>query len=301
MVLDCVGLTGATGMLGRHLVAYLKSNGIKLVKVSRASSRGVSSWNLANWLSFDELDSLFPQINAIVHCGAMVNTDLSVDEGIMFNANVRSTLNIGNWALARNLPMVYISGAIVYKNPYALRQDESSKTGWSGLGGFYGLTKLLAEDTVSRLRQKGLNVAILRPTSIYGFGLPKDKLVNRFLVKANSNDILEINEPINDGFDLIHASDVASLTLAVLKSRCWKTLNAASSATVTLRELAEACVSITSGGKVSVKGKSLSNKRPQVMYSLDNSRAYKHLNWSPRIGIYEGLNMLDSGKLLPKD
>ena len=38
------------------------------------------------------------------------------DEGTAFNANVRSSLNLGLWAIERQVPIVYVSGAIVYKD-----------------------------------------------------------------------------------------------------------------------------------------------------------------------------------------
>ena len=298
MVLDRVGLTGATGMLGRHLFANLNAEGIEVIRVSRIADDGVAEWNLAKWLTHDELDLLFPHIDAVVHAGALVKPIGEVDEGVMYNANVRASLNLGQWALSRDIPMVHISGAIVYENPYAFMQDESSVTGWSGLGGFYGFTKLLAEDMILRLRQKGLKVALLRPTSIYGDGLDKERMVQRFLSTARDNGVIEIDEPISDGFDLVHAADVASLALVALKGECWKTLNVSSSDSVSVSELAQACVDVAGGGRIAVKGKPLPNTQPKVMYSLDNSRVYDHLAWSPVIGIHKGLSMLLKGQYI---
>lgn len=296
MVLDRVGLTGANGMLGRHLNAALNAEGIYVSKVSRIADDGVAEWNLAKWLTHEELDLLFPNVDAVVHAGALVKSEGEIEEDLMYNANVRATLNLAQWALDRDIPLVHISGAIVYENPFALMQVETAKTGWSGLGGFYGLTKLLAEDILLRLRQKGLKLALLRPTSIYGEGLDKAKMVSRFLSTAKDNGVIEIQEPITDGFDLVHAADVSSITLAALKGKCWKTLNVSSSGSISVVELAQACLDVAGSGRIAIKGKSFPDTPGKIMYSLDNSRAYNDLNWFPVIDIHKGLSMLLEGQ-----
>ena len=169
MVLSSIALTGASGMLGRHVVAALAAAGFQVIACSRHKEWGTALsearvWDLTQWRSFDELDELFKGARAIVHAGAMVpKAEGPLDEGRMFDANVRACLNLGEWALARSVPVVHISGAIVYVEPDRQGIDETAPTGHSGLGGFYGLTKLLAEDIFRRLRERGLQVAILRP------------------------------------------------------------------------------------------------------------------------------------------
>ena len=95
---------------------------------------------------------------------------------------------LGLWALTRDIPLIYISGGISYYDPHATNISEDAELGWSGLGGCYGLSKLLGEDALKRLRKRGLKLAILRASSIYGAGMKSNKVISRFIENA-VNDI----------------------------------------------------------------------------------------------------------------
>ena len=53
MVLNKIGITGATGMLGRHIRATLEEAGSQVVAVSREKDtiQKVAGWNLKDWQS----------------------------------------------------------------------------------------------------------------------------------------------------------------------------------------------------------------------------------------------------------
>lgn len=298
MVLGKVGLTGATGMLGGHIYAALESAGIEVIPTSRAARECFTKWDLCDWLTHDEFDVIFPGVDAIVHAGASVNFPGEMSDACLFDVNVRACLNLGRWALTRNIPIIYISGAIVYKDPHALLQRESANTGWNGLGGFYGFSKLLAEDVMLRLRQQGLNIAILRPTSIYGKNLNKEKLVQRFLGSAVSNKTIELSAPTEDQVDLIHAADVARAVTLVLKNNKWDTFNLSSASPISIKGLAQACIDIAGKGQISIVGETKSNYQPAVMYSLDSEYAAESLQWRPLVDIHLGLNMMLDDRFL---
>jgi UDP-glucose 4-epimerase len=302
MVLGRIGLTGASGMLGRHINYALSSVGADVIAVSRYSGNGAGGWDLTNWLSNEEFDKIFNNVSAVVHAGAYVNISDSIEEEAqIFDANVRACLNLGKWALMRNIPLIYISGAIVYANPKGLMHVESEATSWSGLGGQYGFSKLLAEDVLIRLRQQGLMLAVLRPTSIYGLGLASNKIVQRFMSLAVANDVIELVEPAQDSIDLVHAADVASAVLAVLRCKFWGTLNVASGAPISFINLALACIDVAGKGFLRIDGEAEPGYTPSITYSLDISLAKSKLNWSPSIDIHTGLTMLKNGQYLKID
>ena len=298
MVLGRVGLTGATGMLGGHIYAALQSAGIETLPTSRTTRKCFAKWDLCKWLTHDEFDAIFTGVDAIVHAGASVNFSGDVSDACLFDANVRACLNLGQWALARNIPIIYISGAIVYEDSHALLQRESADTGWKGLGGFYGFSKLLAEDVMLRLRQQGLRIAILRPTSIYGKNLNNKKLVQRFLELAVSDKTIELFAPTEDQVDLIHAADVARAVILVLKHNKWDTFNLSSANPISIKELAQACIDVAGKGQISIVGQTKANYRPTVMYSLDSEYAAESLQWRPLVGIHLGLNMMLDDRFL---
>ncbi len=292
MVLNKIGLTGSSGMLGRKLRAALQEAGADVAAVSRSGADGSVAWDLSEWLDMEVLDELFAGAQAIVHAGACVQPSGEVDEARMFDANVRACLNLGQWAMSRNIPLLYISGAIVYADPCALLQRESAPLGCSGLGGFYGFSKLLAEDVLMRLRQQGLRLCILRPTSIYGHGIGADKMVFRFLTTAARNEVIELDQPVQDRIDIVHAADVSAAAVAALSRDCWEILNVSSGEPVSIIELAEACVAVAGCGHIKIKGEAPANYKPSVKYSLDISRASECIDWRPSIALREGLAML---------
>lgn len=286
-------------MLGRHLYAALQAAGAEVVPVSRSEKDGCAAWDLGEWLAMAALDDLFVGVQSVVHAGAWVQPGGDVDEARMFDANVRACLNLGLWARSRNIPLLYVSGAIVYADPDAPLQSESAPLGWSGLGGYYGLSKLLAEDVLMRLRQQGLQLCILRPTSIYGHGIDADKMVPRFLATAVRNDVIELMQPVNDRVDIVHAADVAEATVAALKDECWETLNVSSGNPLSIRQIAEACVAVAGKGRVEIKGEAPADYRASVKYSLDITYARERIRWQPRIDVRTGLSLLMRGQCFP--
>jgi nucleoside-diphosphate-sugar epimerase len=295
MVLNKIVLTGATGMLGRHVRETLQKVGVKVVALSREYSpnENISGWDLATWLPMTELDDLFDGAQAVVHVGAMLpkQTEL-INEGLMFQANVRACLNLGQWAISRNVPVVHISGAIVYAEHDRHGLTEDAALGWSGLGGFYGFSKLLAEDVFKRLTQQGLNLAILRPTSIYGFGLSTDKMISRFLTMAREGRVIELNHPVEDRVDFVHAADVALAILAILETEDWDTFNIASGHAVSIIELAEACISIAGRGSVFLNKDSSTSRLAINRYALNIDKAKSRLGWHPKFDIKQGLRLM---------
>ena len=282
-------------MLGRHVCAALEDAGARVVPVSRNHGRasGMGHWDLTNWLSLTELDELFPGVQAVVHAGAMVpQSSALISEGPMFDANVRACVNLGLWCISRNVPVVHVSGAITYTEHDRRELDEDAPTGGSMLGGFYGLSKLLGEDAFGRLRQQGLKLAIVRPSSLYGFGLPETKMISRFLAMSSAGATIELIPPVYDRIDFVHAADVALAILAILRSEAWETFNIASGCPLSVRELAEACVSVAGRGNIRVDQGQTPQHDPITRFALDIGRAKRRLGWQPQLDIRQGLSMM---------
>jgi nucleoside-diphosphate-sugar epimerase len=252
------------------------------------------------WLRDFEFDDLFASVEAVVHAGAAVpRPGDAPDENQLFDANVRSVANLGEWARRRGVPLIHISGAIVYTNPGAEGLRESDPLGWSGLGGYYGFTKLLAEDVLRREEAAGLQVAIVRPTSIYGFGLRPEKLVPSTVRKARSGEVIELREPVEESTNLIHAADVASAVTALLRERAWITVNVAADANTSILTLAETCVALAGRGTVEIVPSSGATQPPTHRFRLNTELAKARLNWAPSISLADGIrSILDEAVLV---
>lgn len=301
MLLNTIAVTGSTGMLGRHVTVALDMAGFQVIPLSR-SRKTVGkgrSWDLTCWKTMEELDELFKGVDAIVHAGAAVPKMLcTTPEAGQFDANVRACMNIAEWARSRKIPIVYISSATVYADPNLVGIKEEASLGWSGLGGFYSMTKLISEDIFRREKMAGLQCAILRPSSIYGVGLFREKMVNSFITKAVAGETIELTEPVNDSVDLIHAADVANSIVRVLYTKSWETFNLAAGRLTSILELANACVIVAENGRVQVKASSNSRRVAETRFGLSCDRAKRLLDWRPHIGLTVGLTAMLNGVIL---
>ena len=295
MVLNKVILTGATGMFGHHMSSALRSVGTKFVSVSSFGTTCSVGWNLVNWQSNKELDDKFGNVSAIIHSAAIIkNKDSEKQNAKIFDVNVRSCANLAEWALYRSIPLIFISSSSVYLNPHDNLITNDSIRGANQMAGFYGITKVLAEDILDFYRSRGLKVSILRPSSLYGYGMRNKNIVKKFMDLAKKGSNINIYEPINDSIDFLHASDLSSAVLRVFETECWETLNVSFGKLVTIKELAEACVKVVGSGNVQIltKGEQEETQVPTKTFALDNHLARCRLGWTPKIDINRGLELL---------
>lgn len=297
MVLDRVGLTGSTGMVGRHIKALLEQSGINVVPVSRSTP--THNWNLSEWLTHASFDQVFSSVDAVVHAGAVLRVSEPTYHSYMFDVNVRSCVNLAEWAISRSIPLIYISSATVYAEPHARQLNEQSQTSLGELGGFYADSKLIAENIMSLYRQRGLQLAVLRPSSIYGYGGDTSKTIYRFLRLASRGDAINVKPPVDDCIDFVHASDVASAVLATLKTSAWQTFNIASGVLTSIHQLATTCIQTTGSGKICIDKISDKLSDSQITFDLDTSFARERLAWAPSVSLGKGIRMLLSEQILP--
>ncbi len=294
MVLNTVGVTGASGMLGRHVVAALENAGLTVVRFVRPpSTPPLRAWDLTEWKTDGEFDALFQSVDAIVHAAAAVPRGPGLlSEQVLYDANVRATFNLGRWALTRDQPLVYVSGAIVFAEPNATGIREDAPLGWTGLGGAYGLTKSLAEATIRQLKDLGLKAAIVRPSSVYGHGLDADKVICRFLKRATAGDAVELAEPVTDSSNLVHAADVASAIVQILLGRSWETFNVAAPTGTSMISLAETCIAVAGNGCLTLTPRNQPSRPPVHRFGLSCDLAQARLGWSPRVSLEAGLRAI---------
>ena len=142
-----IAVTGANGMMGSHMISLLKSKSISTKAVTR------KEWDLTKWKSLDELDHIFESVSVIFHFAAQLSYNFSKNNNQqtqkIFDTNIRSCLNLAEWAKLRKIPIVFLSSSVVYKNPHASKIIETDPKVVNGFGGFYGYSKLMAESIIN--------------------------------------------------------------------------------------------------------------------------------------------------------
>ncbi len=305
MVLKRVALTGASGMVGRHVLKELNQRKIKVSASSRTYPRNLPSlstwkqWDLSEWKSPGQLDDIFGDVQALLHVGAVLPSGGESENKQMIDANVRACLCLGEWALQKKIPVVFLSGAAVYANPEKLKIDEDAPKGWNSSAHFYGFSKWLGEQVFECLSGQGLQVIVLRPSSIYGSGLSDKKMIANYLCQAKQGEPLLLKPPVTDRFNLIHARDVAFSMLQALNKRAWGAYNISEKKAYSIAEIASACVKVT--------GKKSKLKMPVVKkghaikerFSLSCKKARNAFAFTPRIDLLQGLQEMlqETGRL----
>lgn len=289
-----IAVTGANGMMGSHMISLLKSKSISTKAVTR------KEWDLTKWKSLDELDHIFESASVIFHFAAQLSYNFSKNNNQqtqkIFDTNIRSCLNLAEWAKLRKVPIVFLSSSVVYKNPHASKIIETDPKVINGFGGFYGYTKFLAESIFEHLSAEGLKCIILRPSSLYGYGLPSEKLVQNFINIASSGGKIQVADSRNR-INFIHAFDVANAALKAYTNSAWGVFNISSDTPNSILKIAEIAVSISKNGSLDIID-SLDNNNI-LRFNLNSELAKKKFGFEAKINLKEGMLLMKNKKFIP--
>ena len=148
-----IGITGATGFIGKNLIDALK-NQRPHVTIYEFNSKIL---NIVKEITLPEVDCLF-------HLAAYNSRIKSFDnEKHCFDVNVEGTRNIVKAAKGKVGRIIFSSSILVYKDlTQTSLQDE---LGYNDFGGPYGQSKIEAETII---KESGIPYTILRISSPYG-------------------------------------------------------------------------------------------------------------------------------------
>ena len=293
-----IGLTGASGLLGKHLINFLLKKKFKII----ATSRKPIEYKDKNfyWKKLDltkiknekKLDNLFGNINVLVHAGAFVPKNIKKQNKDKINTtNLKPTITISKWAKKKNVHFIYISGAIVYENKIRKKIEETSKIKKFFFKDYYGKSKKDCDEYLKKKIKLGHKVSILRPTSIYGYGLKKDKIILKLIKLSKSNQLIILAKPF-EKINFIHANDVANAVFKTIKKKQYKIFNLGSKILYSIKDLSKTLININnSKSKLQIYS---GNKKLKYLYKYNVSsyKAKVNLGWTSRIPINKGLKLI---------
>lgn len=219
--MERVGITGATGLLGRHLVDAVRASGREPVAVVRPTSaadrlaaRGVD----VRRATLDDPGALrgaFAGLDAVVACAArytMAREPWSAFEGPNVLGVVHTLRAAADAGVGR---VVHVSSTAVYRppprgGPSVLDEDAPRLTA-ADRGRAYAITKAMGEDRAWRLAEAlGLALTVVRPCNLYGAG---DRQLLPRLDRLRRGPLLVLPRV---GLPLVHARDAADALVAGL-------------------------------------------------------------------------------------
>ncbi len=185
-------VTGATGLVGSHLLVQLLQENeevkalfrsekqIEKVKNVFAFHNQTELFDKINWVKGDitdipSLEIAFENISHVYHCAALISFDPS-DEDELRKINIEGTANVVNCCIDFGVKkLCHVSSIAALGNPKEHETTITEETEWNPeeLHSDYAITKYGAEMEVFRGHQEGLEVVIVNPGVIFGYGFPK--------------------------------------------------------------------------------------------------------------------------------
>ncbi|MBS1730700.1 MAG: NAD-dependent epimerase/dehydratase family protein [Bacteroidetes bacterium] len=169
-------ITGATGLVGSHLLHALIKKNIRVKAIYHQTKPDLQPTENVEWVQADlsdipSVENMMQDVQQIYHCAGLVSYDPR-DRQALFKTNVEGTAHVINAAIQSNIEkIVYVSSVsalgrlrekeLVNETMYWTKETSNSE---------YGRTKFLAEMEVWRGIGEGLNAVIVNPSIILGAG-----------------------------------------------------------------------------------------------------------------------------------
>lgn len=204
-------VTGATGLVGQHLVEALLKAGEEVRALVRPTSVLPRVWRpeietcVGDLLEPSDLESFLEGVDVVYHCAARLALGGSRD--LFWRVNVEGTRAVLRAALAAGARrLVFVSSIAAYGVSGHLVTEEQPLLARDTYGG----SKVAAEQLLTREAQRRLETVVLRPCLVYGPG-------DRFFVPRVARLVRRVGflpVPLAAGgvglIDLVHAADVAA-------------------------------------------------------------------------------------------
>lgn len=169
-------VTGATGLVGAHLLRRLVNSGQQVRAIYRTAIPSSDISQFVEWVQADILDILAMEeamrdVEQVYHCAAIVSFRPKQKKHL-HHVNVQGTANVVNVALDAGVQkMVFMSSvAALGRIREDVTIDESMNWTPETSNSEYGKSKYLAEMEVWRGIGEGLNAVIVNPVIILGAG-----------------------------------------------------------------------------------------------------------------------------------
>ena len=169
-------VTGASGLVGSHLIQSLLSKGKKVRALYRQAVPVFPGSEQCEWIQGDILDPIgltdaLEGVDYVYHCAAIVSFAPSA-AAKMLQSNVDGTANVVNACLVQKIKkLIFVSSVAALGR---IRENEAidESMHWTPAtsNSVYGQSKYLAELEVWRAMEEGLPMAIVNPVIILGAG-----------------------------------------------------------------------------------------------------------------------------------
>lgn len=272
-------VTGATGFLGRHLVAALSAAGVRVLRAARSLDGDI----LSNALPLEGVDHVF-------HLAAATGIPAAwADPEPVLLTNTHGTIRVLDQCRRAGCSMTFAS-TYVYGKPERLPVAESDPVSPSNP---YSLSKLLAEEACYAFAgMYGLPVSVLRVFNIYGPGQDERFLVPLIMRQAQDPALPEIVvQDLQPRRDYVHVDDVVRAFAATTRLSAFARFNVGSGVSHSVADVIEfACAAAGTAKPARQTGAVRPADVPDTVADISAIRAA--LGWVPHIDLAAGLRTM---------
>jgi UDP-glucose 4-epimerase len=210
-------VTGGAGFIGTNLIKFLSEKNYNILSLDNYSTgKKENHLKKVKYINFDITNSLDSfdnkKIDIIFHLAAQARIQPSFkDFNGYFKTNAIGTVNICNFCIKNNIPLIYAGSSshhyCKYKNPYTFTKD-------------------VGEDTI-KLYQKifNLKAAIVRFYNVYGpyqlKNSPYANLIGRWEYMIETNQPLVIYGSGKKCRDFTHVEDIVDGLIKIYDKQAW--------------------------------------------------------------------------------
>jgi nucleoside-diphosphate-sugar epimerase len=169
-------VTGATGLVGSHLIKELSKKGDSIVALYNKTQPPAELEMLATWKQIDILDitaleEVIQGLKQVYHCAAIVSFNPKEKE-LLHQFNKEGTANIVNACINANVEKLVHVSSVASLGRIRNGEMVNEKMDWTEetSNSQYGKSKYLSEMEVWRGIGEGLNAVIVNPSIILGAG-----------------------------------------------------------------------------------------------------------------------------------
>ncbi len=294
-------VTGSSGFLGAAVTRALLARGDTAIGFDTQVRQGDSADGRLVQVAGDITDSkrvaqtvAAHGPDAVIHCAAVVSVLSSIDNPIQIaRVNIEGSLNVFEAMRLGNVRRcIHISSEEAYG---AFRADKIDETHPLDPVMPYGICKAAVEQFGRTYRDlHGLEVINLRPSWVYGPGLPRSRIPKNLIDAALTGGKLHIASGADSAIDHTYVDDAVAAILATLDHphHRYDAYNVGSGAAVSVSEMIAIVRELVPGAELSVgPGPYRHGDRIEIVRkgALDVSRAAAEFGWRPRFDIRAGL------------
>ncbi len=167
-------VTGATGLVGSHLIKALVAQGRTVRALYRSEIPATPEASAIEWFKADILDIVALEeamvgVQQVYHCAAIVSFTAK-NKSALQHTNIEGTANIVNACLNAGVEKLLFVSSVAALGRIREDQAINETMNWSEetSNSEYGKSKYLAEIEVWRGMGEGLNVVVVNPVIILG-------------------------------------------------------------------------------------------------------------------------------------